>query len=191
MCYQNIDFWGKVIPIITPILTALITLGLFFFGYNKYRKEIDYKERRELSVNIMSLFYQVQDLFKYLRQLDNLITSEAESKMKEAELLGKKFYENVKPLNDLFSLKYKFLSIFVNEDGKIFDELWKLKNEYLGALSLNVFIQDEGRGSAYQKNRSTYLNLTTEADEFELKVKSIVDKYNLIHKDILLKNKIS
>jgi hypothetical protein len=129
--------WIKLIEslsIIAASLTAI--LGIF-----SWRNEERWKRKYELAEDVLSKFYESQQVIKNIRspfgfndegktrQKSDLETKEESNIYDKAHVAFERFEKNKEVIEKLQSLKFRFITVFGREHEKLFDELTKVINE--------------------------------------------------------------
>jgi len=129
-------------------ISIIIASCVAIYGINSWRREIIWKRKYELAEETLSLFYEVKDCFDIIR---NPFSHEGEGNTRKSNpdesLDDKKLYDSAyvvferyerrkEPFIKLFTIKYRFISVFGSEKANSFDEIKKIIDSLFSAANI-------------------------------------------------------
>lgn len=194
--------WIKVVESISIILASLIAI----FGISSWRKEARWKRKYELAEDILSKFYESQQVIKNIRspfgysdegktrKKNDLETKEESSIYDKAYVAFERFERNKEVIEKLQSLKFRFLTVFGKEHENLFDELTKIINEifYASREIAGIRLGEYGEMDPAEKGRKLrelqkiiYWTTVIEDDPIEQRVLKLIKDVERVCKKII------
>lgn len=139
---------------------AICAAALGYRGLNAWRTETIGKRKAELAEQVLADFYEARDIFQFVRQ-PFTFSNEGATRQKDdgetaadTQRLNTYFAisERLLKRNDFFanllSRRYRFLALFGHgsEQNRPYDELFKIRTEVMGAVSMLM--------ASYKQSRS-------------------------------------
>lgn len=130
----------KVLFEIIQNLSIIIASGVAVWGINSWRREAKWKRRYEVAEEVLSLTYECEEKFKIIRspfshsqegksrRRSDHETPEESDVLDRAYVVIERFEKEKEPFNKLFSLKFRFITLFGKKAGEPLDELRKILN---------------------------------------------------------------
>ena len=125
-------------------ISVIVASGAAIWGVKSWRREAKWKRKYELGEEVLSLFYEARDKIRLIR-IPIVLPGETKDPRKAIAQLADYFYpgeitikrynDNIKTFNKIYSLKYRFEAVFgkIKKEKNPFDLLYNLMQEILGA----------------------------------------------------------
>jgi hypothetical protein len=126
----------NIIQSASIIIASIVAI----WGINSWRREAKWKRKYEVAEEVLALFYECKEKFQIIRSpfshsLEGKSRKQGENEtIEESKRLDNTYvfferYEREKEaFNKLFSLKFRFMTLFGKESGHSFDEMKKILN---------------------------------------------------------------
>jgi hypothetical protein len=155
ICEIDWDLLLNILKSISIIIASLMAV----YGINSWRRETKWKRKYELAEEVLSLFYEVQELISIIRSpFGNANEGQSRKRgknesLEESEILDRaytvieRFEKNKEPFNKLRSIKYRFITVFGKKSEKPFNDIIKLTNKIMAVSNLlgDRYWKEQGR----------------------------------------------
>jgi hypothetical protein len=194
--------WIKVIESISIIAASLTAI----LGIVSWRNEARWKRKYELAEDVLSKFYESQQIIKNIRspfgfsyegktrQKSDFETKEESAIYDKAHVAFERFEKNKEVIEKLQSLKFRFITVFGRDNEKLFDELTKIINEIFFASReiAGIRLGEYGEMETSEKGRklrelqkTIYWTTKIEDDPIEQRVQKLIKDVEKICKKII------
>jgi hypothetical protein len=124
------------------IIAASIAASLGIFSWRSTER---WKRKYELAEDVLSKFYESREIIKIIRspfgiggegksrERNNDETPEERAIYDRAYVVFERYENNKDVIEKLFSLRFRFISHFGKENEKLFNELFKIRNDVFSA----------------------------------------------------------
>jgi hypothetical protein len=140
-------------------LSVIIASIVAIYGITSWRREATWKRKYELAEEVLSLFYECKEKFQIIRspyghllegktrkRRDNETPDEIE-RLDNAYVFIERYEKEKEPFMKLWSLKFRFMTIFGKEAGQPFDETRRILN--------TIFLAANKLGQRYWKDQGS------------------------------------
>lgn len=186
----NLSFWKDILVIVASIATVIAVI-FAIRGINIWKKQLKAKRKLDISEDALALFYEVKDIFKYIRNpfIVSGQINESEQRdivkkqIKSAYITFKRYNIQREFFQKLVKTKYRYRVYFGKENLKPFNEIEKIIDDLLRASDmLGYFISldhkdyrtKEDKFDDYIKQKELR-KITMEYDEYD-KINKRIDE---------------
>lgn len=180
MCCTQLDFNAISFDTIQS-LSVIIASIVAIYGITSWRREATWKRKYELAEEVLSLFYECKEKFQIIRSLAGHSlegntrkrgeneTSDETQRLDNAYVFIERYEREKEPFTKLWSLKFRFMTIFGKDAGQPFDEIRKILH--------TIFFAASKLGQRYWKDQGS--RRFTDA-EFQKHLKEIQENEDII-----------
>jgi hypothetical protein len=177
---RNLTLMHTVFDIIQS-LSVIIASVVAIYGISSWRREATWKRKYELAEEVLALFYECKEKFQIIRspaghslegntrkRADNETPDETQ-RLDNAYVFIERYEREKESFIKLWSLKFRFMTIFGKEAGQPFDEIRK--------ILYSIFFAASKLGQRYWKDqgRKNFSEI-----EFQRHLKAMQENENII-----------